>query len=1292
MSLLRLAVLGPPEVFLDGRRLTFHLRKAQALLLYLAVEGGMHPRSKLAAFLWPDSGPEAGRTALRNALVPLRRLLIARDASASQPSHLLSEQDTLGLNPRAPLDLDLDVVQHAWQQAQLHSALPSEEQHAALITLVQQAIALVRGPFLDGFWLGEDAPFDAWREQQQRQWQVRLLLLLDRLSFWQDAAGEQAQAQATLLRWLALDRLSEEAYQRLMRVHLARGDASAALQVYATCRARLAEELQVKPSAETVALAEHIRTIAANRSGSTARPTTTAENHPPSALVAPLVGRQASFTQLVDRYQQARQGHPQIVLLLGEAGIGKTRLASEFVAWARAQGAGVLSGQAFEMGGRLPYQPLVEALRPRLEAENAPEDLLEDLWLAELGRILPELRVRYPDLPAPTEDELLAKMRLFEAVARLLDALAKPAPLVLLLDDLHWVDSASLDLLRYLARSWKGHGTRMLLLGTMRHEGLELRSALAAELANLGRDLPVTQLPLQMLSQAETIQLIQAIAGEGKHGTRSGGKLREHGPARPAPSEALPSPEREKPLVALGDVLFAQTRGQPLYLLETLKLLREREWLVPRLAADGTWKLELAVELATVVAQEQFQRELLPPSVRAMIMARLWKLTQPARQLVMASAVLGTQASAKLLWQVAEVEVQTGVEALEEAIGSGMLREEEAGGPGLGNLGSYGFSHDLMRDVVYTELGAARRQVLHQRALVYLQTAGTAAAELAYHARASGETEAAYGYSVQAGMEAVAVFAVADAIGYYEQARALLKAHKSLQTELAASEVERLYTHLGQAYVFQNDWEQAQDVYEELLAYAKQHQLAVLASMTLNRLAILAIQQSNDKPMVRALLDEAWHIAEGSHDQKALAETAWNLAQITAILREDLTNSLRHGQQALSLARARHDQELEGRCLFILGVIHLLRGDFEETMHCAQASLALYAASGNEPTASGELSLPSFLSGAPLTQPLTHRATEALCWALLALAQVYAGQVLGSMRSSRRALALAQESKSAWVQVSSTTYLAYGLLDVGAYEEALELIQHTMALARTLPPTISFQSLLRALGRTYQAVQQWEEARSTLEEALAVAETLDLRRIRVPTLSQLCMNCALTGEWEQAYHYAVKATALRKSSDVALIYLDLYPQYETEALLRGGDEHQAKEEVQRLGERLGRYRRFRIPYLQSEALLSAWDGESEQAIGHLHEAAGLAADQGLPGERWQIQAALGRVYEAAGDPVQARTAFGEAATIIGGLAEGIKDETLRARFLAGPPIQQVLQQAQRLANQVPQDQAEPGGS
>src|SRR5207247_845127 len=145
-----------------------------------------------------------------------------------------------------------------------------------------------------------------------------------------------------------LNPLEEEAYRRLMRVRLAQGDATAALQVYAVGRARLAEALQVKPSAETVALAARIRAFRARNPGSPS--ITTVESRPPSELVAPFVGRQVAFSQLVAGYQQARQEQPQAVLLVGEAGIGKTRLAREFVAWAQAQGAGVLSGHAFETG------------------------------------------------------------------------------------------------------------------------------------------------------------------------------------------------------------------------------------------------------------------------------------------------------------------------------------------------------------------------------------------------------------------------------------------------------------------------------------------------------------------------------------------------------------------------------------------------------------------------------------------------------------------------------------------------------------------------------------------------------------------------------------------------------------------------------------------------------------------------------------------------------------------------------------------------------------------------------
>src|SRR5258708_3836397 len=244
-----------------------------------------------------------------------------------------------------------------------------------MVTQFQQALSLVRGPFLDGFWLREETPFDEWHQQQQRQWQVRLQLIFDRLSSWHEAALEHEQTSATLLHWLALDPLQEEAYRRLMRLYLVQGDPTSAWQVYSTCRARLMQELQVEPSPQTVALAERIRSVEVHHGsfpGLPSRPAkTTAESPPSSELVARLIGRGASISQLVDRYQETRRGKPQAVLVMGEAGIGKTRLVSEFAAWVQAQGADVLIGRAFEVGGRLPYQPLVEAVRARLEEENA---------------------------------------------------------------------------------------------------------------------------------------------------------------------------------------------------------------------------------------------------------------------------------------------------------------------------------------------------------------------------------------------------------------------------------------------------------------------------------------------------------------------------------------------------------------------------------------------------------------------------------------------------------------------------------------------------------------------------------------------------------------------------------------------------------------------------------------------------------------------------------------------------------------------------------------------------------
>ncbi len=163
----------------------------------------------------------------------------------------------------------------------------------------------------------------------------------------------------------------------------------------------------------------------------------------------PLIGREADMRTLKALYQAVEQGQTQAVLLQGEAGIGKTHFASTFLHWAAEQGATLLQGRAFEMGGRLPYQPLVHALKRCLEEEQAPESLLSTTWLSELSRILPELRDRYSFLPAVIGDETTARIRLFEAVTRLGQALCERAPVVLFIDDIQWADGASLDVLYY---------------------------------------------------------------------------------------------------------------------------------------------------------------------------------------------------------------------------------------------------------------------------------------------------------------------------------------------------------------------------------------------------------------------------------------------------------------------------------------------------------------------------------------------------------------------------------------------------------------------------------------------------------------------------------------------------------------------------------------------------------------------------------------------------------------------------------------------------------------------------
>jgi predicted ATPase len=170
----------------------------------------------------------------------------------------------------------------------------------------------------------------------------------------------------------------------------------------------------------TAALAKRLREEVEERGSLNASLAHSAATTPLLALEVSFAGRHEEFGALVSEHHTARTGETRVVVVLGEGGIGKTRLAEEFLGWAKARGADVLKGRASEGGAGLPYGPLVEVIRSRMERERAPDDLLEDAWLSELSRLLPELKERYPDLPSPTSGKGgTAKGALFEAITRM---------------------------------------------------------------------------------------------------------------------------------------------------------------------------------------------------------------------------------------------------------------------------------------------------------------------------------------------------------------------------------------------------------------------------------------------------------------------------------------------------------------------------------------------------------------------------------------------------------------------------------------------------------------------------------------------------------------------------------------------------------------------------------------------------------------------------------------------------------------------------------------------------------
>ena len=1181
MGRLQIKALGTPEVQHEGRTIKFRSRKVLALLLYLAVEGQKVSREKISALLWPESDEGSARATLRRALADLREAL---DETPTH-THLLIERDALGFAFATGDELDVRGVDTAFDL--LHRSTTAES-HAIgrqeLFVSLLAAVRLARGGFMEGFSLGDALEFENWVDEQRAACQRRMSLIYERLAQMQAEQGDVPGAIETVNRWLAHDPLSEVAYQRLMLLYLTAGNYRAGLNAYEDCRRILAKELGTRPLPETQSLAERIRRAAekgtlglgsgdravANTSakGTINRPIGGMGGEDRSRRAVPfgvqMVGRASEHLALVEIYEEVRQGQARVAIITGETGIGKTRLTREFLGWAEARGADVLQGRAFETGGRLPYQPIVESFRPRLERENAPDDLLSDTWLAELTRLFPELRDRYPDLPPATGDEMTARVRLYEAITRLGQALTDKVPVVLFLDDLQWADAATLDVLYYAVRRWQESHTPILLLLNLRSEHLAATGDLAGWMARLEHDMQAMCLHLDALTFEETLQLLETLALNIEHHER---------------------------IEAFGRWLFAETGGQPLYVTETLKALLERGLLAGVTSSDGQWRIDF---LSSTVSEGALRR-FLPPGVREVIRVRLSQLAPDSFALLAASAVLGHDASFEQLCRVAGLDEQAGLAALDELLQSRFLREGSNGEVASGlawetiSSGTYFFTHDKARDVVYSEAGEARRRVFHRHALEMLQSA--TAAERVQHALGAGLLAQAFSLSVSAGDDAMRMFAVNDASGFYERALHLLP--RLSESELLPV-IRQLYSQLGRAYELTNRTEDAERTYQDMLTYARQGQAIGMECAALSRMAVLEVQVRLDFEQAKALLRQALERAEQVNDRALMADVEWHLAQI-GFYDFDAPTIVMHGERALAIARELGDTELIARCLNVLSYGKKQNGSFSEAESYAREAVTLF-------------------------QRLGNRAMEVDSMCLVADILLNQGRVEEGVALARTAYELSLKIGNAWSQVNAMYHLAFGALERGAYEEAFTLAERCVALTEEFKLQVLVVASYALLGIAQRAIGEIDAACATHMRAIESGQQMSSPALIAAAAMELCTDYALLGRWDDASACAL--SVVRGKSHLFVLVFGLSRWYVTEALIRAGHMDLAIDDLGRWRARVEESPRHRIPYLRAVAMVAQSQGQAEEAHAALQEALSLAHKLQLVSEEREIEALL----------------------------------------------------------------------
>jgi tetratricopeptide (TPR) repeat protein/transcriptional regulator with XRE-family HTH domain len=896
-----------------------------------------------------------------------------------------------------------------------------------------------------------------------------------------------------------------------------------------------------------------------------------------------LVGRNLELVAALREVQSVMDGSGRLLVIAGEPGIGKTRLSQEIAGVCRDQGFLVATGRCYEPHLSVPFYPFLEVFTT-LHAVT-PEPLRSEIsirWPA-LMHLLPEQTLTTQSAIIISHHE--EQQRLFWAMNGYMQALSEILPVALLLDDLHWSDESSIELLQHLTRHTRGH--RVLLLGTYRHVELPLHHPLERALRDLNREHLPERILLNQLSREDTTQLIASML------------------------------EQDVP-EAFAELIHGHTDGNPLFVLEVLRTLIEHNEIDRH---DGYWDCSKVTAIAV------------PESIRALIADRVSRLAEPAQDALRAASVIGQTFTFEHLQATVAWSEETLDSALEQAFESGLVQESHDG---------YVFNHALTQQTLYVELTRRRRQRLHLAAANALERLPERlrqhrAAEMEWHFREGGSPEQALPYALLAGNYAASMFCGVEAEKHYLTALDLAEILDDRAGEARALE------KLGWLMWMQTRLDSCADTLER--SAQRYHELADVEG-EMRAVAQLGMLHFTSAPLEGVQRVATLLTAVGTRESSRPLAWLYTSLALNLLIAGRYRETVAAAERAAEVATTLNDRRMlvwaeatRGPALGLMGHLAEARHVLEECIPLSESLddyfslLSTVHYLGDLSIASGDFTaaLDYYHRALELAMRLGAQSRVSAETANLAAAQFYLGDWKRALESATRAATIADAARSgrtaSYFQFANVLRrLGTMRATLGNWADGAQFLAESVELAERLPYPEGVRSGQRILAEHDLEQGMAESALARIEPLVSGADSDELGIVRLqPCLAHAFAQLGANSEAERILDAAIER-AQRAQHQLALVELLTTRGV---VLSRGGSLETSKDV---LGDAIALARRLKYPHAEGRALYALGgalnnDLDRTSAVNRLEEALAIFRRLGSPSEIERVKQSIAEIQQ-----------------------------------------------------------------